>query len=166
MIRLSLYSVVIETAFVVLSGLTSVSLADDSTAARIVGTWEGRCIDIGPTPDGRYIRTTSTYKNDGRYEDRTLYYKDSGCRTRSAGIKINKGTYRIVGHTTLADGKKVAKIDYHITFNRYRSMRLPAVRIKNIISISGDTMTMGQISPLSASRRPTRLDPASVFTRR
>lgn len=151
--------------FSLLVCLPYIAHAADTISKTLIGTWKGKCIDIGATPDGRYIVSIATYKQGNQYHDQTLYYKDANCKTRSSGIKKNKGTFKIGKEVKMADGKNAYQIDYIITSNYYKTFRLPSIRIKNIIHIEKNTMTMGKLTPSTLKKRPGALDPSNPATR-
>lgn len=148
-------------ALLILSGYPVLALSADDIATKIIGTWKGPCFDMGKTtPAGRYIRSTAIYGSGGSYEDKTIFYKDSACRIPGGGVKRSKGTYRLGRRITTPGGKTAYYIDLHYISNFYNNMRMPSVRIKNIIRVNGNTMTMGQLTPRTLRTRPSELDPS------
>ncbi len=153
-------------ALLFLSGLPTITWSADGISRSIIGTWKGPCFDMRKTtPAGRYIRSTAIYGSGGNYEDKTIFYKDSACTIPGGGVKKSKGTYRLGRRITTPGGKTAYYIDLHYISNFYNDMRMPSVRIKNIIRVNGNTMTTGQLTPRTLRTRPSRLDPSIPMTR-
>lgn len=132
------------------------ALAWSDISSSIIGTWKGPCFNTGR----QHIRSTAIYKAGGKYQDKTIFYKNAACTKLAGGVKKSKGTYRLGRKIRTPRGKTAYYIDYHITSNFYNTMRLPSVRIKNIIIVNGNTMIMGQLTPRTLRTRPSELDPS------